>query len=136
MWRRMPLSSRPSMLHRSLPSNRTVPAVGRYSCSMHRPVVVLPHPLSPTSPDVSPPRTHKPERPSWAKDEANVIGCLDVPDGALDEDARGDRKIHFQVLHLDKHLVSRLGLDPLHRCHAACSFALDSRVSAAKQADK
>src|SRR5215467_11348562 len=55
----MPLSSRPSMVHRSLPSNRTVPAVGRYSCSKHRPVVVFPHPLSPTSPSVSPRRTTK-----------------------------------------------------------------------------
>src|SRR5207244_2826206 len=72
---------------------------------------------------------YQPERLSSSHDEAHVIDCLDVPYGALDEDARGHRKVHLEVLHLDEHLVCRLMPGPLHCRHAACSFALDSRVS-------
>src|SRR5207244_13483360 len=39
---------------RSRPSKRIWPCVGRSSWRMHRPVVVLPQPDSPTSPSVSP----------------------------------------------------------------------------------
>ena len=52
---------------------------------------------------------YQPERLSSSHDEADVIDCLDVPHGALDEDARGHRKVHLQVLHLDEHLVCRSG---------------------------
>ena len=45
---------------RTGPGRRTdLPDVGRWSCRMQRPVVVLPQPLSPTSPSVSPRRTAK-----------------------------------------------------------------------------
>jgi len=80
---------------------------------------------------------YQPERLSSPHHKADVIDCLDVPHGALDEDAGGHRKMHLEVLDLYEHLVSRLVLGPLSRRHAtACSFTLDSRVSAAKQADK
>src|SRR5438477_1821613 len=59
MRRRNAKSSLRSALAMSTPSNRISPAVGRSSRRMQRPVVVLPQPLSPTSPRVSPRRTVK-----------------------------------------------------------------------------
>ena len=49
----------------SCPSNFTLPAVGSISRRMQRPVVVLPQPLSPTSPSTSPARDEN-ETPSTA----------------------------------------------------------------------
>ncbi len=43
-----------SSFSRLTPSNTISPEVGRSSCRMQRPVVVLPQPDSPTSPKVSP----------------------------------------------------------------------------------
>src|SRR6516162_2063820 len=57
--RRSATSSLRSSLAMSTPSKRISPAVGRSSRRMHLPVVVLPQPLSPTSPKVSPRRTEK-----------------------------------------------------------------------------
>ena len=54
MRRRNATSSLRSMRLTSWPSNRISPAVGRSSRRMQRPVVVLPQPLSPTRPSVSP----------------------------------------------------------------------------------
>jgi hypothetical protein len=50
----------------SWPSNFTLPAVGSISRRMQRPVVVLPQPLSPTSPSTSPSRTEN-DTPSTAR---------------------------------------------------------------------
>ena len=58
-------SLRPLRLARSPPSYSTRPVVGRMSCRMARPVVLLPQPLSPTRPSVSPRLTSK-VRPSTA----------------------------------------------------------------------
>src|SRR5262249_4575156 len=79
---------------------------------------------------------YQPQRLSSPHEEADVIDCLDVPNGALDEEARGNRKVHLQVLHLYEHIVSRLMLGKLQRFHAPCSLALDTRGSATKQAEK
>src|SRR4026207_1855647 len=51
------------------PSKRTSPDVGSISFMIMRPVVVLPHPDSPTSPTVSPRRMAKPT-PSTARTRA------------------------------------------------------------------
>ena len=52
--RRTSFISYPLRFKTSLPSNVTEPAVGSISRSIVRPIVVLPHPVSPTSPSVSP----------------------------------------------------------------------------------
>src|SRR6516164_2818621 len=57
--RRSATSSLRSSLAMSTPSKRISPAVGFSSRRMQRPVVVLPQPLSPTSPKVSPRPTVK-----------------------------------------------------------------------------
>ncbi len=50
----MALSSGGCSFVTSFPANTTLPPVGSTSLSMARPTVVLPQPLSPTSPRVSP----------------------------------------------------------------------------------
>ena len=64
--RRMRRSSSPSSVVTSSPSNAIVPAVGLYSRTIARPVVLLPQPDSPTSPRVSPRRSSN-ETPSTAR---------------------------------------------------------------------
>ncbi len=54
IWRRILRISPESSSVSSVPSNRTEPDVGLISCRTARPVVVFPHPDSPTRPSVSP----------------------------------------------------------------------------------
>ena len=92
MRRRSASSSLRSICAMSTPSYRISPAVGRSSRRMQRPVVVLPQPLSPTSPSVSPRRTVK-SMPSTA---------FTSPTSAARDDALGDREVHAQPLHLEQ----------------------------------
>ena len=77
-----------------MPSKITSPLVALCRRRMVRPVVVLPQPLSPTRPKVSP----------LLIVEADAVDRLDVADLAA-EDAAQDREVGLQVLHLEQHLV-------------------------------
>src|SRR5689334_519522 len=72
MRRRASRSSSGAKVVRSRPSNTTEPLVGRSSCRMQRPVVVFPHPDSPTSPSVSP-RVSAKLTPATARTRPRVL---------------------------------------------------------------
>ena len=93
----------------STPSNRISPAVGRSSRRMQRPVVVLPQPLSPTRPSVSPRRDG----------EVDAVDRLHLADLARADDALGDREMHAQAaapraaaLRLDRAFMPRAPAAP------------------------
>ena len=69
---------------------------------MQRPVVVLPQPLSPTSPSVSPRRDR----------EVDAVDRLHVADLARQHDAFGDREMHGEAAHLEQRRRARLALMP------------------------
>ena len=66
-----------------------LPAVGCSSRTIARPVVLLPQPLSPTKPGVSP--------PSYIKRYA--VNGLDIPNMSRKNDATVDREIDFQIVY-------------------------------------
>ena len=107
--RRMRLMSRPS--------NRIWPAVGRSSRRMQRPVVVLPQPLSPTRPSVSP-RLIVKSTPSTA---------FTSPILRLQHDALGDREVHGEAAHLEQRCRSARAVHAATSCAGARARRCGSR---------